>query len=421
MRIKTAGMLLGLALLCTGCGQSIGEPNLNRHPAIDKSLYEPSDVNPAVVQASNDFGLALFEELYQVKPDQNLFLSPISVSTALALLSQGANGQTREELVTTLKLGGMTKEEIAAGYRSLLGLLGQSRKDGGVLRIANSLWLREGKAFDDGFLTSGQINYGAELERVDFAQSRTLDAMNAWVAKSTEGHIPKMVEELDAEAAMYVLNAVYFSGAWTDPFQPGITQEGSFYTDETKSIRTSFMKRGGMFEYAEQEGFDMIRLTYGQEGDAYMAILLPERKPGAMERLVRKLASKPELLTEAIGERRGSIELPKVKLSYEANLEEPLIRLGLQEAFSPGNADFSGVAPEPPNLYISKVKHKSTLEMNEEGTIASAATEVEMLAGAAPPDNPFRMVVDRPFVTAIVDRATGCLLFAGIVNDPEAD
>lgn len=418
MRKTAIGLGLAAVVACSGCGNS-GAGN-NPDPQSEKrqvSAYTAQGVDSSLVQASNGFGLSLMEKLMAERPEQNVLLSPLSVSSALALTTTGGAGKTGEEMREALGLGGKTNDEIGEGYRVLLDLLRHPGEEGIRTNVANSLWLNEGKPFLDEFVGRSRDDFGAEVERVDFAAPQTLRTMNEWVENATEGKIKRMLESVEADAAMYVLNAVYFNGAWTTPFNPNRTKDGLFRVSPGDTVSVPMMSGGGRYLYAKKDGYEAIRLPYGKRESAYMAVLMPDEDVPLSELAVR-LAENPGLLTESYEARPGSIEVPRLRLEYSEDLVGTLRRAGIAEAFEPDRSDFSAMAPEPPNLFISKVTHRAALAMDEEGTEAAAATVVEMLAGAAPPEEPFEMKVDRPFIAAIVDGGTGCVLFAGAVFDP---
>ncbi|MFC4598014.1 serpin family protein [Cohnella hongkongensis] len=418
MRKKAIVWGLTIILLCAGCGRAGDQgASPNAHVERIKSAYTAEDVDPGLVQASNGFGLSLAEKLMAERPAENVWLSPVSITAALALVSTGGAGRTGAEMLESLGLGGRDADEVGQGYRVLIDLLSHPADDGVETSIASSLWLKEGKPFLDDFVARSRDDFGAEVRRADFADPATLEEINEWTEQATRGRIERMLENTEAEAAMYVLNAVYFNAAWKRPFDPERTTDGRFRISDALTLPVKMMSAGGYYEYAGKDGYEAVRLPYGENGSAYLAVLMPDEGVSVPD-LARALADEPQRLTEPYDFHQGRIDIPRVQLEYSAGLEEELKRSGMSEAFDPERADFSAMAPEPPNLFISRVKHRTALSLDEKGTEAAAATSVEMLAGAAPPDQPFHMTVDRPFIAAIVDRATGCILFAGAVFHP---
>ncbi|MFB9275189.1 serpin family protein [Cohnella cellulosilytica] len=420
MRKKAIGLGLAALLIFPGCGKQGGTEKMDDPREPEKSAYTVNDVDPSLVQASNGFGMTLAEKLMAEHPGENVMLSPLSLSAALALAATGAAGGTGEEMRAALGLDGKSSDEIGAGYRVLVDLLSHSGGDGVEINVASSLWLKEGKPFLEAFVDRSRDDFGATVRRVNFADPQTLQAINEWTEDATGGRIKRMLPSVEAEAALYVLNAVYFNGAWTKPFNAKATADGSFHVSDSETVPVQMMSSGGYFQYAKKDGYEAVRLPYGKREAAYMAIVLPDKGVPVSE-LSAKLAADPQRLTEEYEARQGRIEMPKLRLEYDADLEAALRDSGIKLAFEPSRSDFSAMAPEPPNLFISRVTHRTALSVDEEGTEAAAATALEMLAGAAPPDQPFQLTVDRPFIAAIVDRDTGCILFAGAVFDPGDD
>lgn len=411
MLMKNGLLILAATLLITGCGKEEAEK------VAYKRQFSLEDLDKRVVKASNAFGLGLYTDISKNNPDANVFLSPLSVTTALALAYNGASGNTAEAMGSTLGLNGMKLDEVNRGYRVMLELLHRSEDGGTELTIANSLWMREGEPFRDSFVRRSVEDYSAEASEIDFDNPDAAKVMNGWVKKHTNGKIIDMVESIAAESMLYVLNAVYFQGAWLEPFQPEATTQSPFFVSENNTVTVDMMSQGGRYEYVQNSEYEAIRLPFGKDASASMTIFVPVGN-NDIGKLQEKFAVNPELVTEKFDFRQGRLELPKVKFEYGATLNDSLRALGMGEALDPLKADFSKMAPEPPNIFISKVEHKTYLEINEQGTFAAAATKVEMMAGGAQPEDPFRMTVNRPFLLSIADRGIGCILFIGTVMNP---
>jgi len=409
--------LLATTAAITGCANKEKE----NPPETAERRYQAADLDPRTVAASNAFGLKLFKRLREAEPGANVWISPLSVSSALAVAYSGASGKTAEAMAGTLGLGGMTADESGDGYRKLLDLLNRPVDPGIGMATANSLWLRKGAPFRDDYLEEAEADYGAELRTLDFAKKAdALKAMNGWVKERTNGKIKHMIDAIDGAAMMYILNAVSYRAAWTMPFNANNTEEAKFHVSETEAVPAKMMAQGGTYEYAETDDYQAIRLPLGKNASASFVVLLP--KPGAkLGDLTDRLADDPALLTADWPRRLGQIELPRFRVEDSSELNDPLKALGMGEAFDPKRASFAGIAPEPPNLYIGRVLHKTFLDVNEDGVEAAAATAIEMEAGAAPAEDPFRMTVDRPFLAAIADAETGAVLFVGAITNPGED
>ncbi|WP_239614298.1 serpin family protein [Cohnella mopanensis] len=412
MKLKGAVAIVVAALLVVGCGKEKDKQD------IPKPFNSPlSSVDKRLVEASNAFGFRMLQDISKSKPETNRFVSPISISTALALVYNGAAGESKEAMGKAMGINEFKLDDLNNGYRDLIHRLRRSDDGGNELSVANSLWMREGKTFHDSFVQRAKDNYNAEATELDFKSPNAVQKMNEWVEQHTNGKITDIVKDIDAEAMLFVVNAVYFQGAWSEPFQPGITKKADFYSAKDQSFSVDMMARGGHFEYFANSDYEAIKLPFGKDESAFMTVFLPSERTG-LSQLQEKLARDPKLVSMPFEVRQGSIELPKVKFEYQIELNDALKSLGMEEAFDQTHGNFSLMAPEPPNLYIGSVKHKTFLDMNEQGTVAAAATVVEMLAGAAQPEDPFRMTVNRPFLLTITDKETGCILFIGTVTDP---
>jgi serpin B len=278
--------------------------------------------------------------------------------------------------------------------------------------------MREGVPFHESFVQQSLTDYSAEANQLDFDSSNAAKKINSWVERHTDGHIKEMVKDISPNSVLYLLNAVYFEGAWTEPFRSESTNRAEFYLSDEEAVTVEMMSKGGHYEYAQKDGYEAVRLPLGKGESASLVIFLPDSNRGALHTLQEKLAADPSLVTEPFDIRSGIVDLPKVKIEYSVDLNEDLKGLGMGKAFDPIRADFSRMAPEPPNLFISKVEHKTTLDINEEGASAAAATKVEMMEGAAQPENPFHITINRPFILSIVDRDTGTILFVGTIVNP---
>jgi len=411
--LRISGLIIVAATLFVGgCGVKKGEE------ANSYREYAITDINQQVVEASNQLGLRLYGELSQKQQEKNVFLSPISISTALALVLGGADGLTAEEMKQALGLDAVTLEQTGHGYHLLLDLLSHPEDDGIKLNVANSLWMRKGKSFHNDFVKRSQEDYGAEVSQLDFSSSKAVKTMNSWVENHTNGKIKEIVKEINDRSMLFVLNAVYFNGAWSEPFPQSATSKSKFHLWNDETISVDMMSKGGRFEYSQEDGYDVVRLPFGKGESASMVIFLPEAGIGALNKVQEKIVSNPKLLTAPLEVRPGRVELPKVEFSYSVELKDVLKVLGINEAFNEMQANFSRMAPEPPNLFISMVEHKTFLAINEQGTEAAAVTKVEMMAGSAQPVDPFNMSINHPFIVAIVDHETGTILFVGTVMNP---
>ncbi|MGO4498341.1 serpin family protein [Paenibacillus sp. 2RAB27] len=408
--------LLATGLLLILIGNACGNPAENSM-SLEKRQVTADKVDGRIIKASNEFGMQLHRQLVRTEQDKkkNIFISPTSISLALAMSYNGSKGETQASMAKTLGWQGMSLDEINRGNEMLINLL-QHSGSGVKVNIANSLWSRKGAAFHIDFMKTLQNFYDAKVAELDFNSPKAPDTINDWVNKNTNGKIPQIIDSINPKEVLILMNAVYFNGGWKKEFQLSGTKEESFKLPDGSTKQVQMMSQSGTYEYLQEEGFQAIRLPYGQ-GQMDMLIILPDES-SSLDALHDKLWADPERWYKSFQSSRGEIKLPRLKIDYSEKLKEPLMAMGMTLPFDEVHADFSGMAPVPPNLFISAITHKTFIEVNEKGTEAAAVTSVQMAGASAPIDGPFQMTINRPFFFAIEDRQTGAWLFVGSVVEP---
>lgn len=391
----------------------------NSNTAMEDSNNKPSgdDVDPRLVSANTTFGFKLFAEVAKQDAGKNVFISPASVGLALAMTYNGAAGETKQGMERALEIHGMNHLELNRAYAQLRAAL-ESADPKVQLNIANSLWGRKGISFNPAFIQRNKEFYGAEVASLDFNDPSAAATINSWVADKTKGKISKIVDRIDAQAILFLINAIYFKGTWTAAFDAAKTKEEEFTTGAGARKRHPMMHQSGNYSYYEGNGFQAVSLPYGA-GRVSMYIFLPAQGTslGALQQSLT--AGNWDSWMKQFAEIKGEIAVPRFKVEYEVGLNDALKALGMGIAFDPDRADFTGIVQGSANAFISRVKHKTFAEVNEEGTEAAAVTSVEMRATSAmQPRKTFRMIVDHPFFCAIRDNKTGSLLFMGAISDP---
>jgi serpin B len=367
-------------------------------------------------------GAAFGADLYRLLAARqgNVFFSPYSISEALALLSAGASGKTQQEMLQALHWtqpsGGM-----AAAFAAQDLELDRPAQDGSVLSVANGLWYQAGGPPLDAFRDVAQKQYRARVQPVDFIGSSAAvrPEINEWVEKKTLGKIADLFPEgtITRDTRLVLANAIYFKGRWKKRFDEGDTAARPFFTDRESSVQAPTMETSAHLRMAAADDLGLLELPY-EGGDLSMVILLPGTRDG-LAALEQRLG--PDSLAlwlaslDSARIRNVQVRLPRFKLAYAAELTKPLQQLGMTAAFSPGAADFSGIDGRR-DLRVSAILHKACVEVNEEGTVAAAATGVTMEAFAVEMSE--RFFVDHPFLFLIRDTRTGSLLFLGRVADP---
>jgi serpin B len=371
---------------------------------------------PAVVEGNTAFSVDLYTRL----KDQpgNLFFSPHSISTALAMTYAGARGETETQMARTLHFD-LPQEALHPCFARLQKDL--AGRQGCELAIANRLWGQKGALFLDAFLGITRDHYGAGLEPLDFASDTegSRKTINAWVETETRDRIKGLLKPkiLSPNTQLVLTNAIYFKGKWRKEFEKKNTEVLPFFVSKDREVKAPLMAQKGLFLYAEREDLQLLELPY--VGDALsMVVLLPTEKNGlaALEAALTGDALKGWLAGLAPC---GDVEvfLPRFKMTSDFSLGDTLAAMGMPLAFS-GGADFSGMTGDR-SLFISAVVHKAFVAVDEEGTEAAAATAVVMDCKCELPPSPtFR--ADHPFLFLIRDRGTGAVLFMGRVADPTA-
>lgn len=410
---KLRGTLIALVVaLAAGCGDGRDPYGPEEIEGLPRDL---TAAESAIIEADNAFGLKLFRELQaESAAGENIFISPLSVAMALGMTYNGADGTTRDAMRATLELEGLSLEEVNRSYRDLIDLL--SGLDRSVnFTLANSIWYREGFAVEQEFLDVNRTYFDAEVAALDFASPDAAATMNAWVSERTNGRIDEIVEApIPPEVVMYLINAIYFKGSWTVRFAKDLTAPAPFTREDGSTVQVPMMRYPepvGVGYYGDEE-VEVVDLPYG--GRAFSMTVVVPREGGLATRVQGLDAARWNGWTSDMRSLEAYVELPRFGLEYEVSLKEALTALGMGVAFSKVEADFSRIYPGPERLYISEVKHKSFVEVNEEGTEAAAATSVEVGIVSVPPT----ITVDRPFLFAIRERFSGAVLFMGLVYDP---
>ncbi len=415
--IKTfLGFLCSVLLILAGCDEM-------RLDMLDKKEVGPEigPIDDSVVTANTQFGFKLFDEIRKTEQDKNIFISPLSVSLALAMTLNGAAGETEQAMTNTLQLQGLDAEAINVGYAGLRQTLLTSDPKV-TLTIANSLWARQGIPFHQSFLQRNAHFFEAEISMLDFNDPSASKTINQWVDTNTNGKIQKIVGDTsDPDTVLFLINAIYFKGAWQREFDPSRTQDDSFYLANGNVKQVPMMRQQRRYPYYRGENFQAISLAYG-DGRMRMYIFLPDPESDLNTFLENLNAERWENWLSRFHGQDVSLVMPKFKLKYERNLNDTLQALGMDVAFDPELANFSRMAPLEllpwDNLYINEVSHKTFVEVNEEGTEAAAATSVGIVGITSAPPPPIPFTIDRPFFLAIRDNQTKTVLFIGVVVDP---
>lgn len=372
----------------------------------------------AVAQGNNAFAVDLYGQLR--KQDGNLFFSPESISTALAMAYAGAQGTTASEMAATLHFT-LPPTRLHPAMGALLASL-NAPHPGYQLRVADALWAEKDYKFLDDFLKLTKDDYGAGLKQVDFktAPDASRVTINQWVEQQTEDKIKDLLPAgiIRSDTALVLTNAIYFKGDWQTQFSKAATQDEDFHLSAAQAVKTPLMHLQTKLRYFDGGTFQAVDIPY-KSGELSMVVFLPTDAAGlsAFEQALTA-ANAEKWLSGGWRSNKIILTLPKFKMSSGFELAAALRALGMKQAFQRGGADFSGMTGKK-DLWISAAIHKAFVDVNEEGTEAAAATGIVMrsmsMSYEAPPIV-FR--VDHPFVFLIRDNRSGAILFMGRVTDP---
>nr|WP_321355049.1 serpin family protein [uncultured Draconibacterium sp.] len=372
-----------------------------------------------LIEAENEFGLELFQKIYagEIESD-NIMVSPLSVSLALAMTYNGANGETKTAMEETLKVYGLSPDEINESYASLVAAL-KSLDPKVILEIANAIYYRENFSVEDDFVTTNQNYYDAEVEAIDFGSPQALNTINGWVADKTHDKIDKIIDNISGDHVMFLLNAIYFKGIWQSEFEEDDTEDLAFYLENGSTVQVPTMQKTESLPYYSNTLFRAVKLAYGA-GNYNMFVFLPQ-EDNSVEDIVNELnvdnwKNWMESFTDTVN---IDLKLPRLKYKYEIKLNDVLTDMGMGVAFTPGIADFTGINKNG-NLNIDYVKHKTFIEVNEKGTEAAAVTIVAIELTSVGSHN-MQFNVNRPFLYAITEKDTDAILFMGTVKNPESE
>jgi len=421
-------LALAFAALMAACSMEGGldGPSPAQQRSTLQRITDPS-VPPAdlaeLVANNTAFGLDLYQEVGAGAQD-NTFLSPYSISLALAMTYAGAGGNTALEMADTLHLT-LPPERLHPAFDALdlaLASRGQGAQGadgkGFRLNIVNATWGQQGHTFLMPFLDVLAASYGAGMFNLDFATDPegSRQTINDWVENQTEGRIKDLIPQgtIDSLTRLVLTNAIYFNAAWANPFDESSTTDGAFHRLDGSSVTAALMHQDAFLGVAQLDGLQAVELPY--DGDELsMVVILPDE--GRFQEIESGLdsASLARVLG-AIQTADVALTLPRFTYTSSFQLKAALTDLGMADAFRSGVADFSGMDGTR-DLYIGAVIHKAFIKVNEAGTEAAAATAVIMEGGLSV-EAPIPVTVDRPFLFLIRDRITGAVLFLGRVTDP---
>ncbi|MCP4581736.1 MAG: serpin family protein [candidate division Zixibacteria bacterium] len=410
-RYFTIIMIITAALITFQCTKKSTDPERTPPRALTAG-------ETRIVDADNSFGFNIFREVVLNNPDSNIFISPLSIAMALGMTYNGAEGTTREAMDSVLQLNGMDIQEVNESYQSLINLLVNLDPEV-TFQIANSIWYREDFPFSQDFIELNRTYFYAEVDALDFNDPNAAVIINDWVYDNTNGKIEEIVQPpIPHYIVMFLINAIYFNGNWTDPFDPEDTHDALFTLPDSSQSACQMMFQENDIQYYANDQFQAIDLPYG-DGLYSMTVLLP-RPAIDINALIAGLNQGNWIdYIDGLSGNTLYLFLPKFKLEYEDSLKDDLTALGMGIAFDIYQADFGGMLDPASGiergLFINEVRHKTFIRVDEVGTEAAAVTSVEIGFTSAPP----AVYINRPFLFMIRENHSGTILFMGKIIRPD--
>ncbi|MBN1268322.1 MAG: serpin family protein [Kiritimatiellae bacterium] len=398
---KSALWIAGVLLCCAAVGARADDSN-----------------EIALVRGMDRFAFDLYGRVRS--EGGNMFCSPYSISTALAMTYAGARGMTETQMATVLHFD-LPQDELHPACGGLMREL-RAESEGYEMAVANRLWVQEGYRILGAFSGLLAAQYDAEPAQVDFVRQTEIvrQAINVWVEKKTKNKIKELFKPglLKQTTRLVLVNAIYFHGKWETPFSRKATSDAPFRRADGSEVTATMMRQTDSFSYAEERGVQVLEMAYAG-GDVSMLVVLPRDDDGLADVERQLSADKVNGWLASLESRKVNVTIPRFKTVSDFELSDTLAAMGMPDAFS-GKADFSGISGGK-DLFISAVVHKVFIEVNEEGTEAAAATGVGFAMTAAPSrERPVEFVADHPFLVLLRDSRSGAILFIGRVADPSA-
>lgn len=396
-----------ISIALTGCSDN--------NPVDNKPIVEPvgelTKKNLIVSSGSEKFGIKLFKQITSLQPDSNVIISPLSISTALGMALNGADGNTYHEMKGVLELNELSQYEINEAYKSLVSIL-ENADPKVKFNIANAIWHRNDRTFVEKFIEDNKSYYDALVKPSDFSDPNLVNEINGWIENKTNGKIKNMLDRVPASTIMYLVNALYFNGTWKSAFNANETQDRSFMLSNGDYIDCPTMSQRAEFEYFSNGDFKAVNLPYG-DGNFCMTLLVPEGNKSVSSLYESLDFYNWQSYAKLFEKRELSIFFPKFKAEYKLLLNESLIGLGMKDAFTPA-ADFTNLYA-PGGIFISRVLHNTFIEVDEKGTEAAAATIIEFKETSVQDD---QIHFNKPFIFIIREQQSGSILFIGQIVNP---
>jgi serpin B len=371
----------------------------------------------AIASSNNQFAFDFYRSINAADEGKNIFVSPFSVSTALAMTFEGSRGTTRKQMAGVLHFN-LTDADRQAGFSALLAEINDGQAKQYTLEVANALWGQKGFHVEPSFTATVGKFYGGGFYAVDFVGDKagSVQKINTWVDEKTAGKIKDLVHPGDVNEVtrLILTNAIYFKGTWAAPFERIGTRTEPFHTSATASVQAPMMHRSGQFRFAKEDALTAIELPYAGNEMSMIAIL----PGGDIDKLGESLSNQElDRIRKEMRPEEVEVSLPRFKIEARSLLKDNLSKLGMPDGFDKPVADFSGITGNKA-LYLSSVIHQAMIDVNEEGSEAAAATGVVIKTRTVRAPSKLEFRADRPFIFMIVHNPSGSILFMGRLTNP---
>lgn len=413
LMLKKVTAVLSLITVIVACQNDENSPQPQPKPRKDITLTRAEQ---ELMDKGTDFAFRFFSQVCSTEKEKpNVFVSPLSASLCLSMITNGAAGNTLAEMreVLGFPAASFSLDDLNSYNRKLTTAL-LELDNTTQLGIANSIWVRQGFKVYDSFADVNKKMYDARVQELDFSSSTAKDVINQWCAEQTNNCIKEVIKEIPGDIFMYLINALYFKGIWTNQFEKSATRQEDFTNVDGIRKKVNMMNQTSTFNYTHNNTFSMAELPYGNEAFS-MVILLPNEDKTLDESL-------SELTYESWNESNGNlsgrelqVKFPRFKVEYDKKLEDDMIAMGMKDAFDGYKADFSKMSSA--ELFIGLLQQFTYINVDEEGTEAAAVTIGGMELTSDGPSTPVPFYIDRPFVFIIKEKSTGAILFMGKITE----
>jgi serpin B len=399
--------MASLPLLIT-CGTQVSGPD---------DTVAPPEITPPerkLLESGESFSFQLFRNTVSEDDVENIFISPLSVSIALGMTMNGAKGETFNQMKETLAFNNLTMREINEGYDLLIERL-ESADPEVDMNIANSIWGDKGFSVRPDFRQNVENFFDARVQSLDFDDPESVETINDWVNENTNGLIEEIIQDIPPSTVMYLINAIYFNADWTHPFDPENTRERAFTLKNGETIMTDMMAQERRFNTYFSDEVRMIDVPYSDSLYS-MTIMMPGNENTSLNEFIANSLTNDNFNAwlNNLSYQNVQFVLPKLELEYEITMNDVLKNMGMEDAFNVNDDDLSGIVDGGTDLFISEVKHKAFVTVDEEGTEAAAVTSVGVGVTSAPP----AFIANRPYLFFIREQQTGAVVFMGKVGNP---